>query len=323
MPRKRTRDAEDSRAEDKQAGRTGKHDDSSSDDEVTLIHLQPFLGVLTLLLTSIQDFDVVNVDFEWFNFDPDIDFHGVKTLLRQLFDVDSANLNLSAITDLCLQQRTIGSTVKVDDKANDAYAFLTALNLRELRHNEAVVELTRYLMARAGSAGERLSPVVELLQSQIDGSGTNRLGLVLADRLINMPSEIFPPMYNMLLDELEAAVEDGEPYEFTHYLLVSKTYQEVRSTIDDGDGSERKSKKAKETQNSAMFHFHPEDETFYKYAAAQGSYEYTREDENVADSKRAFQDMGIKSFGSLILIDAAKFRPAVQAITEALGAAAA
>jgi protein BCP1 len=233
--------------------------------------------------------------------------------------VDSAGLNLSAITDVCLEQRTIGSTVKVDDKANDAYAFLTVLNLRELRKNDAVVGLMHYLAKRATSAGPSLAPVVELLQNQLEGSEKLRVGLILTDRLINMPSEIAPPMYDMLLDEVEAAVEDGEPYEFTHYLLVSKTYQEVQSALTNDEDGERKRKKAKETKSSAVFHFHPEDEVFYKHAAIHGSYEFTKEDENVADSKRAFQDMGIKSFGSLILIEADRIRSAVQAIGEYLG----
>jgi protein BCP1 len=71
---------------------------------------------------------VVNVDFEWFNFDPEVDFHGTKTLLRQLFDVDANLFNMSALADLVLSQPTIGSTIKVDGKANDAYALLTVLN---------------------------------------------------------------------------------------------------------------------------------------------------------------------------------------------------
>ena len=76
---------------------------------------------------------MVNVDFEWFNFDPEIDFHGTKSLLRQLFDVDANLFNMSALSDLILSQPTIGSTVKVDGKANDAYAMLTVLNTYEHR----------------------------------------------------------------------------------------------------------------------------------------------------------------------------------------------
>jgi protein BCP1 len=79
----------------------------------------------------IQDFDILNVDFEWFDPQPEFDFHGIKTLLQQLFDVDAQLLDLSALTDLILSQPLLGSTVKVDGNETDAYAFLSVLNLQE------------------------------------------------------------------------------------------------------------------------------------------------------------------------------------------------
>lgn len=73
---------------------------------------------------------MVNVDFEWFDPQPAVDFHGFKTLLRQLLDVDAQLFNLSELTDLILSQPTLGSTVKVDGNETDPYAFLTVLNLQ-------------------------------------------------------------------------------------------------------------------------------------------------------------------------------------------------
>lgn len=73
---------------------------------------------------------MVNVDFEWFDPSP-IDFHGMKTLLRQLFDNDAQLFDMSALVDLVLSQPELGSTVKVDGKESDPYAFLTVLNLQE------------------------------------------------------------------------------------------------------------------------------------------------------------------------------------------------
>lgn len=75
--------------------------------------------------------DIVNVDFEMFDPQPDHDFHGLKTLLRQLFDVDNTLFDLSALTDLILSQPLLGTTVKVDGNESDPYAFLTVLNLQE------------------------------------------------------------------------------------------------------------------------------------------------------------------------------------------------
>jgi len=254
-----------------------------------------------------DDFDVVNVDFEWFNFDPDVDFHGVKTLLRQLFDVDAALLDISGLADLILAQHTIGSTVKVGGKENDAYAFLTALNLHEHRAKQPVAGLIRYVAERAATS-EGLSAIPQLLSSG------ERVGLVLAERLINMPPEIAPPMYSMLIDEIEAAVEDKEPYEFSHYLIISKTYHEVQSLL--GAEGERKRKKARDA--APLFYFHAEDEVLQKHASASGAYAFAKDDEAVADSKRAFQEMGVQSQGSMLLIEAGKFEGAVKAISDYL-----
>lgn len=252
---------------------------------------------------------MVNVDFEWFNFDTEIDFHGIKGLLRQLFDVDSQLLDMSALTDIITSNNTIGSTVKVDSKANDAYAFLTALNLREHAHKKPVADLVEYLVTKASqSSNETLAAEVPKVLKE---EKKHHVGLVLGERLINMPPEISPPMYSMLVDEIDAAVEDQEPYDFTHYLVVSKSYNEVASLLDDGA---RKSKKARD--EAPMFYFHPEDEVLQKHAVAVGSYPFTKDDESVADSKRAFQEMGVRSMGYMLLIEAAKWPAAVKAVVE-------
>lgn len=251
----------------------------------------------------------MDVEFEWFNFKPDIDFHGLKSLLRQLLDVDSQLFDLSALTDLILSQPTVGSTVKVDGKDTDPYAFLTALNLHEHREENVIKELKQYILEKS-NGNQSLAAVGNVF------STSAQVGLILTERLINAPSEISPPMYSMLIDELEAAVEDKEPYEFTHYLILSKTYREVASALDQEDAPRTKKNKAAK-RSSEIFYFHPEDEVLQRHALAYGMYEYTKDEgEGMADSKRAFQEMGIKPQGFMILIEASKFEGAVEAISE-------
>lgn len=254
---------------------------------------------------------MVNVEFEWFNFKPEIDFHGVKSLIRQLLDVDSQLFDVSALSDLILSQPTVGSTVKVDGEETDPYAFLTILNLHEHKDKQAVKELTDYIIAKA-KLEPALKPIADVLSSSAE------VGLILAERLINVPAEIAPPMYAMLIDEIEAAVEDKEPYEFTHYLIISKTYHEIASALDQEEAP--KSKKSKANKGSKeVFYFHAEDEVLQKHALASGSYEYTKDEgEGMADSKRAFSKMGVKPQGSMLLIEAARFEGATKAIGEYL-----
>ena len=78
-----------------------------------------------------QDTNMLDVEFEWFDPQPEHDFHGLKTLLRQIFDVDAQSFDLSALTDLILAQPLLGSTVKVEGNETDPYAFLTVINLHE------------------------------------------------------------------------------------------------------------------------------------------------------------------------------------------------
>ncbi|KAI5463173.1 p21-C-terminal region-binding protein-domain-containing protein [Mariannaea sp. PMI_226] len=255
-----------------------------------------------------EDFDMVNVEFEWFNFDPEIDFHGIKSLLRQLFDIDAALFNVSGLADLVLSQPTIGSTIKVDGKETDAYAMLTALNTSVHSGNESMKDLLKYIVEKA-----QTNPSLAVIPGLVNAG--KHIGLVFSERLINMPSELAPPLYSMLMEEIQDAVDDKEPYEFTHYLIWSKTYQELESKL---DVENQRRKKAKE--EAEVYYFHPEDEILQKHAVAYGSFNYTKEDEAVADSKRAFQEMGVKAQGHLILIEAAKFRGAVEAVADYLKA---
>ncbi|KAL3460332.1 p21-C-terminal region-binding protein-domain-containing protein [Aspergillus heterothallicus] len=257
--------------------------------------------------SSDEDIDMVNVDFEWF--DPqEIDFHGLKNLLRQLFDVDAQDFELSAIADMIITQGLLGSTVKVDGKDSDPYAFLTVLNLQEHSDKPAIKTLTTYLQRKA-----KANPSLEPLATLLSQTPIPPIGLILTERLINMPAEVVPPMYTMLQEEIAWAIEEKEPYNFTHYLIVSKTYEEIESKLDMEDARPNKKKKKAAGGKSERFFFHPEDEVLERHALCSGSYDYThKHDDGHSDSKRAFQELGIRTGGSMILIEAGKLEGAVK-----------
>lgn len=271
------------------------------------------------------------MDFEWFDPQPAVDFHGLKTLLRQLLDSDAQLFDLSALADLILSQPLLGSTVKVDGNESDPYAFLSVLNLHEhrvtassfsflslvntladnLQDKPVIADLIDYLKRKAAS-NPSLSPLAALL-AQVP---TPPIGLILTERLINMPVEVVPPMYSMLMEEIQWAIEEKEPYNFSHYLVLSKTYEEVESKLDAEDGSSRPQKKKKKLYGGGgggsssldRLYFHPEDSVLERHAVCHGAFEYTHKHaDGHSDSKRAFQELGIQTSGSLIVVDASKF----------------
>ena len=127
-------------------------------------------------------------------------------------------------------------------------------------------------------------------------------------------------MYRMLLEELAWALEEEEPYQFTHYLIISKTYLEITSKLDDeGQPQKRKKMSGAVGGEKEVFYFHPEDEVLQRHALEWGGYAYVKEmGDEQADSRRAFQDAGIKPQGHAILIEAAKFNLAVKDIEDFL-----
>ncbi|OCK84054.1 hypothetical protein K432DRAFT_389886 [Lepidopterella palustris CBS 459.81] len=292
VKRKQNRDPED--LEDAPVPKFKDIEDSSSDSD--------------------DDMDMIDVDFEWFDPQPEVDFHGIKTLLRQLLDVDAQLFNLSALADLILSQPLLGSTVKVDGNESDPYAFLTVLNLHTHRDNQIIKDLTQYLLSKS-----TISTSLSALPNLLSPTSTAQVGLILTERFINMPAEIVPPMYNMLLEEIAWALEEKEPYEFSHYLILSKTYTEVASRLDEGENPPQKKKKKKDAQQLETFYFHPEDEVLHKHSVGSTNFDYTRqEDEGASDAKRAFQEMGVRPQGHMILIEGGKFEGAVKAISEYL-----
>ncbi|KAF9739313.1 hypothetical protein PMIN06_000994 [Paraphaeosphaeria minitans] len=258
---------------------------------------------------SDEDMDTLDVDFEWFDPNPTVDFHGLKTLLRQLLDVDNQLFNLSELADLILSQPLLGSTVKCDGTESDPFSFLTVLNLETHKDKQVIADLTAYLTRHS------TTPSLAPLNTLLTAPSTAQIGLILTERFINMPHEIVAPSYKMLQEEIQWALDEKEPYAFTHYLVLSKAYMEVESNLPAAEQPPAKKKKAAKSDDRETFYFHPEDEVLHTHALGFGSFEFESPvDEGASDSKRAFQDMGVKPMGHLILIEADKFAEAVSAV---------
>lgn len=126
-------------------------------------------------------------------------------------------------------------------------------------------------------------------------------------------------MYAMLLEEISWALEEKEPYNFAHYLILSKTYEEVVSKLDEEESRPQKKKKKAAGGKSERFYFHPEDDVLERHALCHGTFEYTHQQaDGASDSKRAFQELGIKPAGSLILLEASKFEGVVKSLADYL-----
>jgi protein BCP1 len=189
-----------------------------------------------------------------------------------------------------------------------------------MQEKPVIAELQKYIGRRSAANPDLHNTLSTLLSPDSD---SQQVGLILTERFINMPTEVVPPMYTMLMEEIEWALQEKEPYQFSHYLIVSRVYTEVASKLDVEDSQPKKKKKSSES-DAEVFYFHPEDEVFQQHSVAFCSYEFEKKaDEGASDSRRVFSEMGIKPQGHMILIEADKFKGAIEAVKKYVGGPAA
>jgi len=187
-----------------------------------------------------------------------------------------------------LKQPLVGTTVKTDGKDSDPYAVLTVLNMHVHAEIPAIRALKEYCISKS-AAQPALQAHLKSIFDQVDG----HVGLLVSERLVNMPVQIVPHMYRMLGDEMKWAIDDNEPYKFTHYLLVTRTCKlsaEDAATVN-ADTAGPPSKKTKRQNplpenigNGGVFSFHPEDECIQTFATHTFDFDYTNSQPRERDS---------------------------------------
>merc|ERR1719266_3001224 len=153
------------------------------------------------------------------------DLPGIISLLRQCFR-GSEEIDVSALARFVMKQRSVGSVVTqspvTDDDDDDeelgghdgeVFGLATIVRLRE---TEVADQIIRYLTKSVTASDPRGQLSRLLSSSDID------IGLIISERIINMPPQISVPLYQTLSNEVRKARAKNLPFNFTHYLLISK-----------------------------------------------------------------------------------------------------
>ncbi|GAC97610.1 hypothetical protein PHSY_005196 [Pseudozyma hubeiensis SY62] len=172
--------------------------------------------------------DFINVDFD-FRAPEEIDFLALKRLLQQLFYTHNTKLDLSSLADHIVKTSTeqgVGTTIKiVDDEDQDPYAFVSAIPLSSDKKQglEAANSLTKYLLEASSKPTSKA--VHDLIKSAASSTSTNPPVIaVLHERMVNMPPQVAPPLYKMLLEEVRASLSSSSATQPSHYLFFSRVF---------------------------------------------------------------------------------------------------
>ncbi|KAL4283273.1 hypothetical protein GQ457_16G027900 [Hibiscus cannabinus] len=201
-----------------------------------------------------EDFHgVVQADFAFFDPKPD-DFHGVKTLLQSY--LDDKQWDLSGFVDLILEQTTVGTVVKLeDDEDNGVFSIITALNLGRYKDHKCFTELKEFLLNICPEK-DKTGNLRSLL-----GDKAQDVGLLVSQRVVNLPPELLPHLYDALFDEISWATEDEpteelrDSFQFKFYVVVSKIYKLKNAN---------KKRSSSTDEDDAFIYIKPEEEILHK-----------------------------------------------------------
>ncbi|KAJ7288545.1 p21-C-terminal region-binding protein-domain-containing protein [Mycena rebaudengoi] len=260
---------------------------------------------------SDSDVSFVDVDFDFFDPNPAVDYHALKRLFAQLFQHDADLFHLHDLVELVLSQPTVGTTIKTDGLESDPYAILTVLNMHVHQEHPAIKALAAYFLEKTAVA-----PAFHAQLSALFSAPNTHVGLVLGERLVNMPVQTVPPMYRMLSDEIKWALADSEPYAFMHLLFVSRTYhlspaeEEAAASRPSTRPKSKKNKKPKAQPQAAytpaadgIYPFHPEDACIQEHATHTLSYAFS----SAPPESRDADSFGLDVRGRLMLLDAQRW----------------
>jgi len=92
------------------------------------------------------------------------------------------------------------------------------INLAE-KTRESVQGLRRFLLEQTAKGNDRrvLQYVTDVLKGNV--------GFLINERFINIPSQITVPLLETLVTEMRKARDRNLPYDFEHYIMISKLYK--------------------------------------------------------------------------------------------------
>lgn len=238
--------------------------------------------------------EVVNVDFEYFDPKPD-DFHGVKALLRTYLDDEV--WDVSAFTDLVLAQTTVGTVVKAGED-DSPIGLLTALNLGRYLKSSCMTEIHKYLRVKSAHKAE------SALLEDFWGKQANETALLISERLINVPLELAPPLYQGLFEEVMWATEDEptqelrDSFKIKNYLYLTKVFEEI---LKDNKGENKEQTKTQldgSEITGELIYIKPEDEILHQLSSWSFSFPVTGE------STAARQTKGLQQLRLVMAVEA-------------------
>ena len=178
------------------------------------------------------DDEIENVEFNFSNI-LESDYHSLNSLLQPNFQFEKINVgNLSDF--LISQHEDVGTTIRAGDLVFGVFSYVSLThNLQKKEHSPFFDDFLNFLKLKLNSADEKnKSKIMEILQKNFN------LGLIISERVVNLPEETVPPALGLATKEINECREVEENsydkrFDFDYLILISKFVKITEETRKD------------------------------------------------------------------------------------------
>eukprot|EP01128_Nolandella_sp_AFSM9_P012323 TRINITY_DN9164_c0_g1_i1.p1 TRINITY_DN9164_c0_g1~~TRINITY_DN9164_c0_g1_i1.p1 ORF type:complete len:327 (-),score=95.94 TRINITY_DN9164_c0_g1_i1:51-986(-) len=196
---------------------------------------------------------IITVDFDVRVFE-ELDF---KSLARYLIKYCQKQwFNSSEMADIILAQDYLGSAIKEEGEV-EMFGFISCVPFRAHVEKECMQQIRKFVLTKAPSHS------VSVWENLLD---TTSLGLLLNYRLLNVPHDLAPELHVTIYEEIEWAVEDGKPFQFTDFLYITRYGHQDAGAKGGEQGEVKRGKGGRGGVVENKDWFMAEDAIYYKHA---------------------------------------------------------
>lgn len=219
----------------------------------------------------------VNVEFV-FSDPRESHFHSVKQFLLSYLP-PTQPFNVSGFADAIVNQVATGTMVCVEGE-DDVYGFITALSLKRYAAEPSVQQVLQYVTKKC--------PADELARFQ-SILNAKSVGLLVNERMVNLPYQLVPAIHSALHEDIEWAIENEETaelrrsFELDYFLVLASCSVEKSGGASSGKKGGNKKAKTTQYEQTAKFYHNFEDEFLEQEADVVFAFDTPKSDRDTVD----------------------------------------
>eukprot|EP01016_Furgasonia_blochmanni_P021840 TRINITY_DN2397_c0_g2_i1.p1 TRINITY_DN2397_c0_g2~~TRINITY_DN2397_c0_g2_i1.p1 ORF type:complete len:333 (+),score=72.94 TRINITY_DN2397_c0_g2_i1:106-1104(+) len=178
------------------------------------------------------DWEDATVDFEFYDPNPN-QFFSVKNLINGY--LDGFSFKSSELAEIICNQAVVGTMIGCEEDENEkgkvqdknVFAFATILNMNRYEKISVMKEIVSFVVGKSKTHNENHEAFIQTLTTS-----AHKIGLLVNERIINLPPKCVPVLHNQVVEDLKWVMEQNDEEERMYFnldylLCVTKVFKNI------------------------------------------------------------------------------------------------